>query len=430
MLAVRLFWYKAGPYLPVLLPGWGVAAAASWVVFTRRKYGDADVQALTDRLCGAGGLLLTLSDRSDVVWEAKLESAVRASAFAVPRLRGRMLVGPLPYAAFLAIALVLPQRVPPPDKIVSPLQYGELKELAEGLELVSEEELLNEEESQEFREEIEKMIDSPGESLESRWEAIDSLKEKVAAEVQETYDALAGAERAASWGSKEQVERSLLSLSQKGLLGDAPRELAQALGQAGEAGLSKPPSLDDPKTLQAARAYMKQLAKAKCSRLARSGMVRSGKPGGKANLDDFKVTKRPGGGLPCGSGSCAGEGCQVCLGNGFDPTPKPDGDGKPGRGGINRGRGDAPMIWGDESDVQKVKFTARELPSVTIGPDEEMPVIGISIIQPEETEPGAPSASGRVTDFERASGGELWQRRISPRHRPLVRKYFTEEKEE
>ena len=41
----------------------------------------------------------------------------------------------------------------------------------------------------------------------------------------------------------------------------------------------------------------------------------------------------------------------------------PDGDGNPGSGGINRGRGDAPMVWGDRSDSKGTKVEKKGLPA-------------------------------------------------------------------
>ena len=83
------------------------------------------------------------------------------------------------------------------------------------------------------------------------------------------------------------------------------------------------------------------------------------------------------------------------------------------------------MVWGEESDEQKVKFEAKELPPITLGPGQEMPVVGISVIEPQEMATPGASPTGRVIDFRSATGSDMWQRQISPRHRALVRKYFS-----
>ena len=86
------------------------------------------------------------------------------------------------------------------------------------------------------------------------------------------------------------------------------------------------------------------------------------------------------------------------------------------------------MIWGRESDAQKVKFTSKQLPPVTISPDEKMPVVGITLIEPGETETPGAAAKPRVIDFGKADGSDAARRTISPRHRSLVRRYFSGEK--
>ena len=88
------------------------------------------------------------------------------------------------------------------------------------------------------------------------------------------------------------------------------------------------------------------------------------------------------------------------------------------------------MLWGDESDEQKVKFTPQELPPISIFPGQEMPVVGLNIIEPEQMEAPGSLGSGPVVDFKNIVGSDAWQRRISPRHRGLVRRYFSGDKVE
>ena len=183
VLVTKIFWYQASPYLYVLLPGWLPAAAAAAVLYARRQYHDADVVGIADRSCEAGGLLLTLTERDNSLWEAELGRALHACSRKLPRLRWRMFLRPLPCALFLVLAFVVPQAIPALRRTVSPLQYEELKKLEEEVELISQESLLTEQEAKELQEEIERMMDSPAESQESRWEAIDSLREKVTNEM-------------------------------------------------------------------------------------------------------------------------------------------------------------------------------------------------------------------------------------------------------
>ena len=86
---------------------------------------------------------------------------------------------------------------------------------------------------------------------------------------------------------------------------------------------------------------------------------------------------------------------------------------RPGRGGVNRGRGDADMTWGDESDKANTKFKEVVLSKGTLDkPKDE--VIGVTANTPDvDVAESAPSA-----------GKDTWNRKVRPRHRNAVRKYF------
>ena len=96
--------------------------------------------------------------------------------------------------------------------------------------------------------------------------------------------------------------------------------------------------------------------------------------------------------------------------------------GRPGQGGINRGRGDAPISFGDESDAQGVKFQEVVLPPGTLA-DPEHRVLKLTSKAPQ-VDPGAAAGrrGGRVQGP--AAGGATWNRRLRPRHRGVVKKYF------
>jgi hypothetical protein len=65
----------------------------------------------------------------------------------------------------------------------------------------------------------------------------------------------------------------------------------------------------------------------------------------------------------------------------FNFEEQPDGDGDPGAGGINRGRGDADLTWGDES-LPFDRFKSVSLPPGAVrSPDDWAPVAAL---------PGAP----------------------------------------
>ena len=402
-LITRLFWPGASPYLYLLLPGAVLPTAVALFWFRRRRYCDADVEGISDRRADLGGLLLTLSVWDDALWEEKLSSTVESQTTKLPQLRWGLFLKVVPYLVFLVLALVVPQKVYSEYvRGVPALEYEELKTIEQQLEFISEEDLLTDEQTEQLKEEVERMLSKAEQSHESRWEAIDALKEKISTEMEDVSRSLTNAERAAATGSREQLEKALMDLVQKGWLGELPPELANKLGP-GAAGLLRQGSLpNDLASLEAVREYIESLSQVQIRKLCKAGLC-SGSGGlCETSLDDFEIASQ-----------------------GFNLAEGPEREGNPGRGGINRGRGDAPMLWGDESDEQKVKFTPQELPPISIFPDEEMPVVGIKIIEPKEMEAPIAGGAGRVLDFNNIVGSEAWQRRISPRHRGLVRRYFS-----
>ncbi len=83
------------------------------------------------------------------------------------------------------------------------------------------------------------------------------------------------------------------------------------------------------------------------------------------------------------------------------------------------------MTWGDESDKKNSKFKEAVLPPGLLDlPRDE--VIGITRSEPEvEPAESAPRGPRRLVDP--ASGSETWKRKVSPRHREVVKKYFDSE---
>ena len=89
---------------------------------------------------------------------------------------------------------------------------------------------------------------------------------------------------------------------------------------------------------------------------------------------------------------------------------------------MTRGRGDAPITWGDESDAANTKFKEVVLPPGSLD-EQSQETVAVTPAAPEvapaET---APRNARRLIDP--ASGKETWNRKLRPRHRKVVRKYF------
>jgi hypothetical protein len=95
----------------------------------------------------------------------------------------------------------------------------------------------------------------------------------------------------------------------------------------------------------------------------------------------------------------------------------------PGRGGVNRGRGDADMTWRDGAEPAGATFEERELPPASLAALREAQLTGISAAAPDQNEPSNTASATALTGGGE-SGGSAVQRQLLPRHRKAVEKYF------
>ena len=93
----------------------------------------------------------------------------------------------------------------------------------------------------------------------------------------------------------------------------------------------------------------------------------------------------------------------------------------PGRGGINRGRADAEMTWGDESTKQGVRFKEMEIPQGV--PDRDGELLRSRLTEPQ-ADPVAPSGRAAARTSTETVGGEAAKQNLRPRHREVIKKYF------
>jgi hypothetical protein len=91
------------------------------------------------------------------------------------------------------------------------------------------------------------------------------------------------------------------------------------------------------------------------------------------------------------------------------------------RGGINRGRGDAPMTWKDESTEQGAKFKEEALPASDRFNDSQF--VGVSQTAPELSDDKVVAGHGALASAQ-ASGGAAHSQVVLPRHKQTVQKFF------
>ena len=382
--AASLHWLWLAPILTI--------PAAIGACFLR-AYRPDELIAVADWLNGGRGLLLTLFETDDPAWtESPLFE--RASTFALPRLRPwRKLAALVPALAFLATAWLLPQRT---------LAYGTTTALADDiagnltatLAELKQQQLIAPEDEKALREEIDRIRRAAEERVDaSSWEAADGLREKVAAALSEKQDAVkwaresldryAAAQAGGNPGSGEAAEltKALEKLAKSGLLAGAPPEL-QRLLKGG-----KLPA--DAKSLRELTASLSKYLGETSGRFG--DLAKLGKEFGRFDPSEF----------PLESGE------------------SPDGEGTPGRGGVNRGRGDAELTWGKETQPFD-RFKAKALPpGAARSADDWTPVVELPGAPRESPELGGRSAARQ---YAATAGQGAWRRTLAPRHQSAVKK--------
>jgi hypothetical protein len=95
----------------------------------------------------------------------------------------------------------------------------------------------------------------------------------------------------------------------------------------------------------------------------------------------------------------------------------------PGRGGVTRGRGDAELGLLGRTEPLTEEMTAKRLPP-SARLSKEWTSIGVRRGEPkaDAVREEATGASG-----DEGAGEAAWTRRLAPRHRAVVRRFFSEE---
>ena len=399
----RMFIASAAPYLVWLWLLPVLTAIPALAICVRRAYAPADVAAVADWLGGGRGALLTWFETTDSAWsESPLTR--QAAAFPLPRMRLRLRqVAVVPALAFLIVAWLLPQRIRALDASAA-LADEMASDLKAAVIELKQEALITPEEEERLDEQIERIRKSAEERVDpSSWEAADALREQMVAALTEKQDAvkwaqeslarLAAAADALGTGESPsnaqtaELTQALEKLSKTGLLAGAPEKLRGML-QAG-----KLPA--DPKALRELAASLGKYLAETNSRFSSAAAL--GREFGRFDPSEF----------PTGSDQA------------------PDGDGQPGRGGVNRGRADADLTWGKETTPFD-RFKSKPLPpGAARSPEDWAPVVSL---------PGAPQESPTLStpaaarDYAAAAGQSAWRRSLAPRHQTAVKKYFAKDR--
>ncbi len=425
VLAVKLLIPQAWPNVLWsglgLIPAWGVA----WWIARRDYPSRRESVARLDSALGTGGLLMMLSELPEPTqraeWQSRLPQLELAWKEAIPRVRPRR------FASYLALPLLFAL-----GACFVPLREGTTGvalrntvgrqaalELEALLDSIDEEKILDEHEKQKLHEELERLAEETRDTplTHEKWETVDALRERMKVRIDEAAMLASQASTAAALLSESKSSDKASEFSAQRLenleneLGDAVQKLMQ----------------------KSAFANASQSLQDKLARASKDGKLRMPRDASERQelLDELKehldkenkklsdlrkqcAACKSG----CKSGECEGEG--ECEG---DSLRKGSSDnGRPGRGGVTRGRGDAELTWGDEADKQGAKFKEVVLPKGFLDEPKD-DVLAVQKSAPvEESAVDAPRSARRAD--EAAAGQTTWNRKLNPRHRNAVRKYF------
>ena len=400
----------------------GVIPAVALAIFRSRRNlpSRSAIRALLDHRGEFGGLLMAAADAELGDWTNRLPDAVS------PRLRlragrnaGLLVIG----IAFLMASFVAPVRfgVLASDRPLDVDQQAD--QLQADIETLKREDLIEEQRAESLEQKLDAIRkDASGEDPVKTWEALDHLQDTVSAAAKESAEKLAQTteELAKAQALSEALAEAGSGLDPK-LTAESMKELSSLLEsaesdrQALEKALGSQIS-DGLKSGSLSREQMKQLARALGERkaeLAKSlGKLRD------ARLIDAEALKK------CDkAGKCDSAGLAKFLNdNAGEMSVKSALKTWQGKGGVDRGRGDAEMTWTDASSEKGAKFKEEVLPPGGVASLKDSQLVGRSVGAPSLDNSGV-ARSGALSGAA-AGGGSAVTQTVLPRHKGTVKRYF------
>ncbi len=411
VLFVKLKFVGLWPGVLWLFVGLIPLAIAAWMHARRAFFTSREAIAYVDERLGAGGLLMSLAEQPDPQWEEKIDIPRSVWQQAVPYLYPKRFLKyvVLPMVFALAACLIPSRDVSAKPVVKNSVAQQATTELQAILETLKEEKLVDKEKENELQNEIEQLIEETRKSplTHEKWETLESLKQQMVMQMQEMALQLSKSAAAA-----EALE--MMAMDETSLTAEQIEQLQSAIGQ----GLEE---------------------------LAKTGKMSNVSPQMKKLMDkmqkegEFKLSENPSEReqtlkelrefleKECKNCQSACEKCQGGDGGNCEGEQGKEGSSetsseKPGRGGTNRGRGDAELTWGDDNDESGLKFKETVLPPGF----QEMPkeeIYKLARTAPnEDVADAAPRDESRVVGPQ--AGSESWNRTIKPSHQRVIQKYF------
>lgn len=408
LLAALMLW----AFIPIVL--------AAWLVDLKRVPLLSSVRALFDSFNDCGGLLMaTIETSIDPLWLKSLPGLKS------PQVAWRwfsllfLFLSAVIFAMFAILCPIPDLGLKPP----LPLEIRTaVEDLNNRLKQLEDQAVIESNKVVEIKEELARLEkESTGQDPAKAWETLDSIKDSVAEIAKEALEkdmALSGNISEALSLSDIALDLQQSNTSQE-MYEDVMRELGDMIkGQAMEALLAGklPQDLleavaDGRLTPEQLRMLTKMLKT--CNANCQSKVLNL------ANMKwlegNFKLVKGNGAG-------CDTNALLALLASGNCSSTSME-NGLPGRGGVGRGRGDAPMTWQDDTSETGVSFKEQALPPSLALDLKNASRVGVSRAAPTTIAQKEAVASSALMATGEASGDSRSQT-ILPRHRGVVRRFF------
>jgi hypothetical protein len=320
---------------------------------------------------------------------------------------------------FVSVSFLIPAR--PGLAADRPLDIAkEVGDLSADIDVLKKEEIIDATQAESLETKLESITtEARGEDPVKTWEALDHLQNTVSKTAEEAAEKIArNNERLAEAQALSETLAAGGSGIDSKLMTEAMKELQSQMEAAAgnqDGGPTLPNDLlKDLKSGSLSKQQLKQLADAlkqhKGENSKRLGKLRD------AGLIDLKTLKQ------CEkAGQCDSAGLAEFLKENAANMTVTEMMNSWGRGGVDRGRGDAPMTWTDPSSERGAKFKEQVLPSSLAGlKDSEL--IGRSTGAPGVEKTGSQKAG--ALKGAAAGGGSAFTQTVLPRHRGAVNRYF------
>jgi len=417
------------PIKPLLWGAAGIAAAFAVAMIIARKQSPASttVRSLLDQQNQFGGLLMAEAESPLGDWQARL------SEIQLPRLhwRGNRAWGMLAASlVFVAVSLLMPLRFVAMNAGRSLDVNKEVENLTAQIETLKEEQLLAEARAEELKDKLDQLAaEASGDDPAKTWEALDHLSDSVekaakdaAANAAARQEQLEKAEALAEglMAGADQMDAKLMTEAMQTLstmMQDAMKEneaLTKSLSTETQEAL-KNGSLNKEQLKEAAGALgqNRQKLSRQMSRLNQSGLNKNGQINPNSLKGGAQSQKRDNSKLSqflkdhqqeMSVEDAVGQWCEG------------------GKGGVDRGRGDAAMTWTEGSDEKNARFKEKALPPASVAGLQDSQMVGLSAAAPE-VQKGNLAAHGALNNAA-SGGGSAYTQTILPRHKGAVKRYF------